>query len=92
MLNSVPTGRIRETTSLLNESRGTEVDAADVVAMRLLLLDYVGAVERLRAVTKLAEERLAHARIVIRRGKSRVERALHAATRPDHLDAEREEP
>jgi hypothetical protein len=92
ILHSVPAGRIRETTSLLNETRGTEVDAADALAMRLLLLDYVGAVERLRAVTKLADERLARARIVIRRGANRVERAVQEGARFDRDTAEREEP
>jgi hypothetical protein len=83
ILQSVPTGRIRETTSLLTEPGGTEVEAADALAMRLLLADYVGAVERLRAVTKLADERLARARVVIRRGANRVERARQEAARFD---------
>jgi hypothetical protein len=92
ILHSVPTGRIRETTSLLNGPREADVDAADALAMRLLLADYVGAVERLRAVTKLADERLTRARTVIRRGVNRVERARQEGARFDQGTAEDEKP
>ena len=81
MIGSVLTERIRETTSLLSQPRA-DVDAADLVAMRLLLADYGAAVAHLRAAAKLTEARLARVAAAVKQDARRVERAVEeAATR-----------
>jgi hypothetical protein len=92
ILSGVPIDRIRQITSLLGKQRGTEMDAADLIAMRVLLADYVDAVGRLRAVTKLTEEDLARVGASIKKGDGRlVERELQNATRLERAKAERNE-
>jgi hypothetical protein len=81
MLANVLTERIGRTTSLLSQTRGADIDDADLVAMRLLLADYGAAVSHLRAATRLTEARLARTAVSIKADGRRVSRALEEATR-----------
>jgi len=57
-LASVPLDRIGQITAELQDRAGTETDEIDALAMRLLLNDYVIAVAHLRAVARLAAQRV----------------------------------
>jgi predicted ATP-grasp superfamily ATP-dependent carboligase len=81
MLGSVLTERIGRTTSLLAQTHGADVDAADLVAVRLLLADYGAAVSHLRAATRLTEVRLARAAASLKADARQLSRALDEATR-----------
>jgi hypothetical protein len=72
MLASVMTDRIRGTSAELQ--RGTTVDAAAAVAMRLLLSDYSTAVAHLRTVARATDRRLDSVAETIRSGARVVER------------------
>jgi hypothetical protein len=89
MLASVLTERIRQTTSLLAQSRVADVDEADLVAMRLLLADYAAAVSHLRAATTLTDKRLARVAAFIKEDGRRVKRAVDEAERRERARAER---
>lgn len=94
ILSGVPIDRIRQITSLLSEQRGTDLDAADtadLITMRVLLGEYIGAVGRLRAATKLAEEGLARAGAFIKADGRLLERELQEAARLERAKAERKE-
>jgi FkbM family methyltransferase len=56
-LSAVPLERIRQLTSLLQDG-SADNDDVDAVAMRLLLNDYAAAVRHLRAVARLAADRV----------------------------------
>jgi hypothetical protein len=86
LLGRVLIERIRQTTTLLSKPRDAEVDAPDLVAMRLLLADYVAAVGYLRALTTLADSRLARAAAVIKEDGRRVKGALQEARRLERAE------
>ena len=67
-LRTVMTERIRNTTAELERSRATEIDAIDACTMRLLLSDYKAAIQHLRAVVRMSEQRLTSAAAIIKRG------------------------
>jgi len=73
LLAGVMTDRIRKTTAELDHT--APVDAAEVLAMRLLLADYSAAVTQLRGVARLSERRLTEAAEGIRISKRDAERA-----------------
>jgi hypothetical protein len=73
LLASVMTERIRKTTAELD--RDAPMDAAEALAMRLLLADYGAAVGQLRGVARIAERRLTDVADVMRNCKRDVERA-----------------
>jgi hypothetical protein len=72
MLASVMTDRIRGTSAELQ--RGTTIDAATAVAMRLLLSDYSTAVAHLRTVARATDHRLNSVAETIRKGVRAVEK------------------
>jgi hypothetical protein len=88
-LGSVLTERICKTTSLLSQLRSGDVDATDLVAMRLLLADYAAAVSHLRAATRTTEARLARVAGPLKNDMRRVTRAVDEAERRDRARAER---
>lgn len=73
---SVPLDRIAHLTMELQQRSGAVVDAVDGLAMRLLLNDYTASTTRLRAVTRVAEERIATASSCLRDVRAVVEREL----------------
>lgn len=73
LLASVMTDRIQQTIAELD--RGATVDAADAVAMRLLLTDYAAAVAGLRTVARTTEQRLDDLADAIRGGNRVVDHA-----------------
>lgn len=73
LLASVMTDRIQQTIAELD--RGTMVDAADAVAMRLLLTDYAAAVAGLRTVARTTEQRLDDLADALRGGNRVVDHA-----------------
>ena len=75
-LASVPLDRIQRLTAELQQRAGSDVDAA---ALSLLSNDYTTAVTHLRAVARLAEERIAAAAGPIRDASKVVRRALKSA-------------
>jgi hypothetical protein len=91
MLGSVLTERIRKTTSLLSQPRTGDVDAADLVAMRLLLADYTAAVSHLRAATSATEARLARVAAGLKNDVRRVTHAVDEAARRERATAARPE-
>lgn len=80
MIRSVLTERIKQTTSLLSQPHG-DVDAADLVAMRLLLADYTTAVTNLRSAARQTEARLAGTAASLAADGRRVDRAVEEAMR-----------
>ena len=76
-LASVPLDRIQRLTAELQQRAGSDVDAA---ALSLLSNDYTTAVTHLRAVARLAEERIAAAAGPIRDASKVVRRALKSGT------------
>ena len=81
LLGRVLIDRIRETTTLLSGPDGDGIDAADLVAMRLLLSDYVTAVAYVRAATAAIEGRLARSAAVLKEDGRRIKGALEEAKR-----------
>jgi len=79
LLAGVMTERIRKTTAELDHNAA--VDAAEALAMRLLLSDYSAAVAQLRGVARLSERRLTEVAEGVRHGKREVERATPRARR-----------
>jgi hypothetical protein len=75
-LANVPIDRIQRMTAELQQGAGGDVDAATV---SLLLNDYTAAFTHLRAVARLAEERIAAAAGPIRDASKLVRRALKSA-------------
>jgi hypothetical protein len=57
-LDSVPLERIRQLTAELDARNGSVSDEIDAVAMRVLLNDYITAVQHLRSVARAAEAQL----------------------------------
>ena len=66
MLSFVMTDRIRRITAELARSHHGEIDAAELVAMRLLLIEYGTALRHLRAAAKITEQRLSTAATAIK--------------------------
>ena len=81
--------RIRETTTLLSVPNGDGVDATDLVAMRLLLSDYVAAVAHVRASTGATEGRLVRSAAVIKEDGRRIKGALEEAKRREERASQR---
>lgn len=66
MLSFVMTDRIRRMTAELARPHHGEIDAAELVAMRLLLIEYGTALRHLRAAAKITEQRLSSAATAIK--------------------------
>jgi hypothetical protein len=75
-MRSVPLDRIAHLTMELQQRSGAVVDAVDGLAMRLLLNDYTASTTRLRAVTRVAEGRMATASSRLQDVRAAVEREL----------------
>lgn len=79
LLAGVMTERVRKTTAELDHN--APVDAAEALAMRLLLSDYSAAVAQLRGVARLSERRLTDVAEGVRLSKREVERATPRSRR-----------
>jgi hypothetical protein len=66
LLSLVMTDRISRITSEVGRRQTADVDAADVLTMRMLLLDYGAAVLHLRMVASITEQRLSTAATAIK--------------------------
>ena len=80
-LSDVPLERIVRLTSELRDGAETDVDDIDRLATRLLLNDYAAAVAHLRAVARLAEQRIADATTPIQETRLLIRRRDKAAAR-----------
>ena len=80
-LSDVPLERIVRLTSELREGAETDGDDIDRLATRLLLTAYAVAVAHLRAVARLAEQRIAAATTPIEETRLRIRRRDKAAAR-----------
>lgn len=80
---SVSTDRIGQLTSEQHERIGAPVDDIDSVTMRLLLDDYTKAVAILRAIARLAEQRIDSAGVPIEQTRRFVRRELKPKPGPD---------
>jgi hypothetical protein len=86
-LSAVPAERIRELTSLLGRTAGSENDELDAVTMRLLLNDYTSAVGHLRAVARSAATRIDDAAMPVREAQLFMKRDVR---REERLELKRE--
>jgi hypothetical protein len=75
-MRSVPLDRIAHLTIELQQRGTAAVDAVDALAMRLLLNDYTVATTHLRAVTRIAGQRMASASSHLKDVRALVEREL----------------
>jgi hypothetical protein len=84
-LDSVLVDRIRQLTAELRERDGAPIDDIDALAMRLLLNEYRAAVGHLRAVARIAAERIDAAPRALkdaRRAVHRLEKAVNKREAP----------
>jgi hypothetical protein len=94
-LRSVPFDRIRQLTAEIDRGAEHDVDELDRVAMRLLLEEYVSAVAHLRAVSRIASQRVDSApgplkelRMYVHRQTKLRERAQRRAESADVSDGQ----
>jgi len=66
LLSLVATDRISRITSEVGRCQTADVDAADVLTLRVLLLEYGAAVRHLRSVASITEQRLSTAATAIK--------------------------
>jgi hypothetical protein len=80
---TVPTERIGKLTSEQHERTSEPIDDVDNLTMRILLDDYTEAVAILRAIARLAEQRIANAGVPIEQTRRFVRRELKPKPGPD---------
>jgi hypothetical protein len=75
-LESIPVERIRELTTELSSKTAERDDAFDALTLQLLLNEYVAAVGHLRAVARLAAERIDGAAMPMKHARRAVHRLM----------------
>ena len=76
ILSGAMTERLKNMTAEFKRYPATQLDRTDAVSMRLLLTDYMTALAHLRAVTRLAEQRLTSAAATLKGQVRFVERII----------------
>ena len=76
LLSGAMTERLRKTTAELRRRPASQIDQIDAVTMRLVLTDYMTALAHLRAVTRLAEQRIISAAATLKGQVRFVERII----------------